>query len=165
MWSYYETMKLQRCLWGHFLLDHCCSCSLSLGIISFPSETPIEKSKFSFESSFQPSCLGMGHESIFPFSSRTSFGAHTLHFPSVSASSYMHSSCYVGDLFSLHPSSSCSVHYFFLLSAGFNGHQDEIFWKICLWGMTIQRSFNLWITSGSGTVFVPICWRRKHLWW
>lgn len=41
---------------------HCWACSLSLGVVHFPSETPLGKSKFPFASGFQvelASGLGM----------------------------------------------------------------------------------------------------------
>lgn len=77
--------NLQRwCHWFHFIFIYfmfivgnlCGTCKIPLRIVYFPSETPLEKIKYSFVSGYQlqAACrLGMGQVSNSPFSSMTSF--------------------------------------------------------------------------------------------
>lgn len=61
---HYGTSNLQRCPWVPFpqAID-CLACSLPLKVVCFPSETPVEKTQFSFASGYWleiASELGMG---------------------------------------------------------------------------------------------------------
>jgi hypothetical protein len=151
--------KAPKCF---LLVIYCCACSYPC----FFSETPLEKTKFSFVSGCQLEIsfeLGLGYSVLFSFQLKDPISCRPVHAclhctVLLSVSSCVHGSCrfrrscFIGVL-----NAFCLWHSFYFSQWCSLSSERRGLKETCIWSM------NLCIIYGHGCLYVPISCKRKFL--